>query len=279
MSDSRRPEPTMACSEADELAGLYVLDALDEHDRALVASHLAECPNAHEQFAELGGVVPALALLAEPVDAPADLRARVLAAYAQEAPQPIPALPADLRMTRMSAPVEARRTAAAPRAWQLPAWGSWVTAAAAALLVVALVGAWGLAARADADRAVARTQEVERAIAALSDPGSSVAILRGSGPAAGASGFAAFPAEGGGYVVLVDLPSAPAGQTYQAWYIAGDTPASAGLLSVGSDGYAVLAQAQPVAGTQVVALTLEPAGGSVAPTSDPIVVGQVEAPA
>jgi anti-sigma-K factor RskA len=120
---------------------------------------------------------------------------------------------------------------------------------------------------------------LSQAIAALSEPGSTVAVLQGSGSAAGARGFAAFPADGGAHVVLVDLPQAPAGQTYQAWYIADGAPTSAGLMAVGSDGYAVLADDEPLPGTEIFAVTLEPAGGSPQPTSDPIIVGELAAPA
>lgn len=132
--------------------------------------------------------------------------------------------------------------------------------------------------RADADRANQRSAELARAIAAMSELGSQVAILRGTGAADGANGFAAFPAAGGGYVVMSGMPAAPAGQTYQAWYLVDGQPASAGLMTVGSDGYAVLADITLVPGTSVVALTLEPAGGSDQPTSAPIVVGNVNSP-
>jgi len=79
-------------------------------------------------------------------------------------------------------------------------------------------------------------------------------------------------------VVMSGMPAAPAGQTYQAWYLVDGQPASAGLMTVGSDGYAVLADITLVPGTSVVALTLEPAGGSDQPTSAPIVVGNVNSP-
>lgn len=256
----------LSCAEATELAGVYVLDALDADERAEVAHHLATCTlSDHAEFAEIGAVVPALAASVEPIAAPAALRARVLEAYRADT-APVPVAP---RAVVPAAPRQERRPwFALPRLGQL-------APLAAALLIVAVVGVWGLGARADADRAQQRAAELSSAIAALSAPGSAVAILHGSGPAAPASGFAAFPAQGGGYVVMVDLPSAPAGRTYQAWYIADGAPASAGLLSVGSDGYAVLSGAQAIPGTHTVALTLEPSGGSAAPTSDPIVVGEV----
>lgn len=67
-------------AEATELAGLYVLNALEPSLRAAVQQHLGACPDAHLEFDELGSVLPALALLVEPIQPPAALRARVMAA-------------------------------------------------------------------------------------------------------------------------------------------------------------------------------------------------------
>jgi anti-sigma-K factor RskA len=65
--------------------------------------------------------------------------------------------------------------------------------------------------------------------------------------------------------------------TYQGWYIANGTPTSAGTMTVGSDGNIVATGLQPVPGTSVVAVTVEPDGGSDQPTSTPIIVGNLSA--
>jgi hypothetical protein len=72
--------PPVDHAEATELAGLYVLDALKPSLRSAVEEHLGACPDAHLEFDELGSVLPALALLVEPMQPPAALRARVMAA-------------------------------------------------------------------------------------------------------------------------------------------------------------------------------------------------------
>jgi len=72
-------------SEATELAGLFVLDALEPSLQAAVERHLAACPDAHLEFDELGSVLPTLALLAEPVEAPPLLRTRVIEAVLADA--------------------------------------------------------------------------------------------------------------------------------------------------------------------------------------------------
>lgn len=242
-------------ADAIELAGLYVLDALDAAERAQVDAHLASCPAAHDEFAEVGAVAPALATLAEPVGAPASLKNKVLADYRAGAGVPWePAPAASMRPVR-------------------PSWLGWA-AAAAAVLLIAVTAGWAYVAQSNASLDAQRADMIAQAIDVMAAPGSSVAIMEGTANAAGASGFAAFGADGAGYIVLVDMPLAPTGKTYQAWYIADGVPASAGLLRVDRDGYALMAlSGRP--GTQVIALTVEPTGGSEQPTSDPIAVGEL----
>jgi hypothetical protein len=141
--------------------------------------------------------------------------------------------------------------------------------------MLAVVGVWGLGAQSRADSEAQRAQELAAALQMFGAADSEVAVLRGSGSAAGANGFAAFSPTDGGYVVVSGLPELSADKTYQAWYLIDGTPVSAGLMAVGDDGMAMLVRIPHHAGTDVIALTLEPAGGMAAPTSDPIVVGEL----
>jgi anti-sigma-K factor RskA len=250
----------MTHAEAIELAGLYVLDALDPDERAQVDAHLATCAQAHDEFAEVGAVAPALATLADPVGAPAGLKNRVMADYRAGAgatvwePAPAARGQAQMRPAR-------------------PSWLGWA-AAAAAVLLIAVTAGWAYVAQSNAALDSQRAELIAQAIDVMAAPGSSVAVMQGSAGAAGASGFAAFGENGTGYIVLVDMPAAPPGKTYQAWYIADGVPVSAGLISVDRDGYALLELSnQP--GTQVIALTVEPSGGSAQPTSDPVAAGEL----
>ena len=115
------------------------------------------------------------------------------------------------------------------------------------------------------------------AVGVMTQPGAAVATLQGTGPAAGATGFAAFPQTGDGYIVLVGLPPAPGGQTYQAWYLVDGRASSAGLLTVESDGYGILSGVARLPGVDQIALTIERGGGSDQPTAAPIMSGLVEA--
>ena len=52
---------------------------------------------------------------------------------------------------------------------------------------------------------------------------------------------------------------------------------SAGLVDVGPHGLAIVGDLDPLAGTDTIALTVEPAGGGDQPTTSPIVIGTLPA--
>ena len=293
MSDGDlRDRSVLTCEEVTELAGLHVLHALDAEESAAVRVHLDGCAAAHPEFEELGGVVPAIAQLFEPVDAPPELKSRVMAAVAA-AGAPVSPVAATAAPPTVAASVAPGAASAAPsrsqaemdaRVWEPPARerlqprrvnGLGWAMTAAAVMVIAVLGAWNVVLQSRAGEVDQRTQLIAQAIAASTDPEAEVAVLRGTGSAQGASGFAAFPASGEGYIVLVDLPPAPAGQTYQAWYLVDGQATSAGLMTVGTDGYAVMSGVDTREGSQQIALTIEPAGGVDAPSGEPVVAGDL----
>jgi anti-sigma-K factor RskA len=85
MSDLTR----LTHDEVDELAALYVLDALEADECNAIRQHLATCGQPHPIFAQLAAVTPALAVLTEPIDAPAELRSRVLSAVSLASREPM----------------------------------------------------------------------------------------------------------------------------------------------------------------------------------------------
>jgi anti-sigma-K factor RskA len=73
------------------------------------------------------------------------------------------------------------------------------------------------------------------------------------------------------------LAAVPADKTYQLWVIGPSGPTSAGLLAVGESGSTTPALATNTAQAQSLAVTVEPAGGSPKPTTQPLLL--VELPA
>jgi anti-sigma-K factor RskA len=67
-------------------------------------------------------------------------------------------------------------------------------------------------------------------------------------------------------VVGASLPALPGNRTYQVWHMEGGKPTSVGLLGSGP-GMLYIAS---IRGAEAYAVSVEPAGGSEQPTSDPI---------
>ncbi len=237
----------MEQAEAHTLIGAYALDALDDAERAAFERHLAECEGCREEVEGLRRTALRLAD-ASAVPAPDRLRERVLA-QARVTPQVrdgVTALP------RRDEPAGPRS-----RLW---------LAAAAVLAVVALGSgtlAWTQYRSAEAARI-----EAARINAVVTDPGARLVQQRLAG-----GGTATIVVAGGRAVLAgADLPALPGDRTYQLWIVRGQRVTSAGLGPAGSDGAGRWSRL--VDGVQqgdVVAVSVEPAGGSAQPSTTPVV--------
>jgi hypothetical protein len=74
----------LSCDQVRDLAAGLVLGALEPNEMHDTRDHLASCPEAHPEMAELGGVVPYLAESVEPVEPPSELRGRIVGAIEAE---------------------------------------------------------------------------------------------------------------------------------------------------------------------------------------------------
>lgn len=234
--------------ELAELLGAYALDAVDDTDgeREAVRLHLLECARCRAEVEEHREVAALLAHAGEP--APAAVWDRIAAAVEGEAPAgPRPVL---LRMTPPTPLPPARAW------WTRPA----PLLAAAAVVVIAALGALAL----DANRRLDDLEGdrgVEAAMAdAMADPDSTVVDLVGD------VSVRAVLVDGTGYLAADDLPPAPDGRTYQLW--GGDEGGMVSLGVLGGEPAEVVAFEAGDLG--VLALTVEdrpraqPAGPQVA---------------
>ena len=221
----------------------YALDALDEPERVTVAAHVETCDRCARDLAQFeDALYEAVAVGAARVDPPRDLRGRIVLRHRAE------------RVTKES------DWGARLRAWFVRPVPLAVPLALSVLLVVsvAVVGT----ARRDADA-------YARALAGVAD-GRVVALAPQKNAPADARGAVVIPRSGDPYVVL-ELASPPTGKAWEAWVIKGQRPVAAGLS--GSGGLFTIVLSAPVGAGDVIAVTLEPAVGSSAPTSDPILAG------
>jgi hypothetical protein len=299
------------CAEATDRAPVYVLGALDARESAEVREHLATCGHAHPEFAELGSVVPYLAEAVEQVEPPPALKDRVMAAVeadvrarhrdeaaAERLVSSIGAVGASRRRSAGVTGDASTRAGSAVRRDALPVtsfpdvqeaarrsvWASlasvWQPAlAAAAVVLIVALGGTALTLGTEASRQRSRADLYSAALSAAARSDGSVIAIVGTDAAPGVRGFAvlAGAARPEGYLVLDGLGPAPAGRTYQAWYLTPAGPRSAGLVEVGSDGLAVLPGLAAEQELQGFGLTLEQAGGAQQPTLPILAQGSLQA--
>ena len=221
----------------DNLAA-YALGALEGPERIRVERHLATCPACASSLEQYRGVVGALPLGLEPVSPPAEAWVTIHADALRRRP----------------------RGAETSRANGLPVWRRvmWpvLSALAASLLIWNVVLQLELTRRPPAP-------EVE---ALARRPGRLVILM---GPA-GASGRLLVAIDGlHGHLATAGLRPLAADRTYQLWFVRPGAPSmSGGTFRVDSRGraWATITVPVPLDEARVIAVTEEPAPGSVAPT-------------
>jgi Anti-sigma-K factor rskA/Putative zinc-finger len=279
MSDQR-----MTHELARDFAAAYVLGALEPAEEAAVREHLLSCPEPHDEFAELGGVVQYLAEIPdlEMVDPPAGLRDRIMAAAAADlAARTGAASPADAPTapTPTPLPTVAERTERTERgARRGTSRLAWAAQIAAVVAIVALAG-WNLLLQGELSNARAYDQAIAAVVDAAAKPGSQTVVLA---PAENsrASGIAAVAPDGSVVMAMRDLPATAGTQVYEAWVIVPNSdPLAVGGFTVGPSGMAAFTTrpATTPAGSTI-ALTLEPTPGSTAPLGPIVAAGVSTAP-
>lgn len=240
-------------SDVRDLLGAYALDAVDDLDRRAVDRLVASDPEAAR---ELAGLTATAALLGSAVAAPPPpgLRDSVLREIA--------------RTPQLAAAPTAGAAGVTPggapgRRGAVPRRTVWLAVAATALGAATIPGtlAW---------QQIQQTQRVEQQVQAfadvLADPSAVVvrSDVAGGGAAVGvlAADRAVFTATG------LDEPEA--GTAYQLWVVRDGAARSVEVLA--DDAGRVRAIADDFAPGDALAVTIEPAAGSLQPTTDPIVV-------
>jgi hypothetical protein len=230
----------MTSHPTDDLAA-FAISALDDEEQRLVDAHVASCPSCRAQVRAFAETAWAIAETAAR-DVPPQLRTAIV------------------ERARGAGSTRASRVAQLFEALRRPV-PLIVPLALAVVLVVALAG-YGIARR-DADR---------YASAIAGAVGAKVVPLAATGAAAGVRGSLVIPANGGAPYLLLDLPAAAAGKTWEAWVIRGDTAVRAGVTD--DRGVTTLTLTTSVAAGDTVAVTAEPAGGVDAPTGTPVLAGK-----
>jgi anti-sigma factor RsiW len=269
----------LRCADVLEVSGAFVLGALAPAEMDAVRAHLAACPEAHVEVAELGSVVPALFESIEPVEPPEGLKARILAAAAAEQAslQGSRAVDAQVADTQRAAPAD--RTVkpfpaaeTRPPGWDLGALFRrpvWAGIAAAAVVAAIALGALSLNLRSQLDGLTAYRNGVVEVLEEAARPGAQLAVLVAPENAPGPTGLAAVGADGSVAMVMRDLAPTTGSEVYTAWLIGGDgMPIPVGDFVVDDSRTASFTTAHATLGPGVtVALSLEPKAGATTPTT------------
>lgn len=258
-----------------ELLAAWALDAVDDRERAIVERAIDADP---ELAAEASGLLETTAILAGSVAAapPPTLRDDVLAIIAREAasgsfpavasttpeptittttPEPAPAAGAPSSTDSSSASPRPRRNGA----------GAWHKFALAAAIAGALAVPTTLAVQNEQ-----RAEQAEQQMAAIEEamryPGARLV----QGEVAGGGSAAAVLMDGEAIFTASDLPDPGEGRAYQLWRGDGEEMVSVGVLE--ANGGRVTTSVEADIPVEVLAVSIEPAGGSTTPTTEPIVV-------
>jgi anti-sigma-K factor RskA len=235
----------------EELKDAYVLGALPDEERRELEEYLAAHPERQAEVDELGAVAGLLALSPQEHEPSPELRSRIMDAVGAEA---------------VRSRAAGRRSALA---WIGELLGARNLALGAATLLVIGLFSWSMLLRGEVQDLQGRVQSLQ------SQPqGPQMVELGGTGTEQGARAELVTLEGDRAVLVVENMPPVPEEKTYQIWVIENDVPKPSGLFEPRQDSVAAVVE-HPLEGGDVVAVTVEPEGGSPEPTTDPMLVAKV----
>ncbi len=231
----------------EELKEAYVLGALPEEERDEFERYLAAHPERQAEVDELGAFANLLAISPQQQEPPPELRRRVMEVVEAEA-----------------SPRRARRRTVFAGLWEYLDART-IALGAAAVLVIGLLS-WNVLLQ-------EQVQDLSGQVEEAQAEGRTIE-LEGTWAQQGASAEVAAIDENRVILVAENMPSVPEDRTCQIWVIHDDVPTPSGLFDPEGNMTAA-AVTTSIEKADAIAVTVEPAGGSEKPTSDPVLLTEL----
>ncbi len=258
------------CEELEELIPAFMLDAVDQADRARIESHLPRCRRCSQLVESYQPVTDLMAYAAEPAEPREELKYRVLAATLPQ-----------------------RKIVPAPAPSPLAQFSIWFSSlfrapalSAIALLLLLALGVWNFTLQNQIAQQAAATNQLAADVTrqrgfltALAYSDGQPRRLQGTQVAAQAMGRLYNVYDETAFMVATyDLPVLKPDQAYQLWLIdPSGNRTSGGVFTVDERGRGWLfgRAPKPLSEYQSVGVTVEPAGGSPGPTGAKMLGGSL----
>jgi anti-sigma-K factor RskA len=257
--------------QIEELLAFYALGAISEQEKELVEAYLEEHPEARQQLEEMQRGAAALPYSISPVE-PSLRSKELLMKRVSAEPRAIPAArnqPSSARGTRRENFFRAFSLGAAGLAIL---WAVILNAQVAGLRSEIAALRQALAAQSSS------IEQINAALPQLAASKLMTVILSGTDVQPQAKGqLIADPDSQSAVLVITNLTPLQAGKTYQVWLIKGDTPQSAGLLTVDETGQGVLVMTskENIGLFDALGISIEPGAGSPQPTGEIVVLSNL----
>lgn len=266
------------CDTLRELLPAYSIGATDAAETQLVESLLAVCPEVTNDLQDFMQLSEAMAYTAPPMQPPANLHDKLMAAVAQRpTSQPAPT-PKVIQAAPQPTPI------ATNVRWLTPAIARFALAAAAVLLVINVVLLARVLNLSDKqqeqdDQISQLNSEIEEQNQFFADlaTGRATTVELHSDAGDALASVIWSPTSKQALLISNGLPSLEADRTYQLWLIRDNQPISGGLFQVDATGRGTLIfeSADALNNYDALGITNEPMMGSQAPTTTPVALTEV----
>jgi anti-sigma-K factor RskA len=291
-----------ATEEIRELAALYALGSLTQHEAHSFEVHMREgCSICEVEFRRFEHIVAGIGFTANEVAPPDYVRDLLLARIEREHRPAAASTQNNSPETKPTQPPPVFTSASKPIFAQQPQKQSnlfsWVLTAVFALAALFMYFAW----KSEQDTinqlqtkiSVKETDsqelkillanqkgkigEFNQILSIANKPGAKISRLAGQPASPSAAGAILWDGAEEKYIAFGTLPSAPEGKVFQLWFLSSMTKIPAGLLRIDSNGRFFVTAPIPhdAANATVAAITLEPDNGSQIPTLPFHAIGRI----